>query len=241
MFMFSVMGMGFFMGMFYRCNDDSKSGRDDCIGYFLNGDFIVPTHWANPDYNFDNVFNGILALYEVSSLEGWPDVVYSCVDMTGIDKQPKFEHSSIMWWYIVIYICVGPFFVLNLVVGVIIEKFNQISGRGLLTDEQRMYKDTLLQAMLHDDSAPLERPAGAIRGNCYAICQNPNFETFILVLVIINSAVMASEHYPGSLTGDSWTAMLDIINYAFVGIFTIEMIIKLIGLGPRSYFHDPWN
>merc|ERR1719502_988083 len=26
MFMFSVMGMGFFMGMFYSCNDDSVSG-----------------------------------------------------------------------------------------------------------------------------------------------------------------------------------------------------------------------
>ena len=33
---------------------------------------------------------------------------------------------------------------------------------------------------------------------------------------------------------------LEIINYVFLGIFTLEMILKLIGYG-RSYFMDGWN
>jgi len=250
MFMFSVMGMGFFMGRFYSCNDEGNdfepvTGMANCVGIFESeedgegpGGFFQPRVWSNPNNSFDNVFEGILTLYEVSSLEGWPDILYSTTDMTGVETQPSQDNEAFMWWYICIYICVGPFFVLNLVVGVIIEKFNQISGRGLLTDEQRMYKDTLLQAMLHDDSAPLERPAGFVRGTCYAICQNANFESFILVMVIINSVLMGTEHYKMS---ESLTSLLNNINFLFVAVFTIECGIKLTGLGPKPYFNDPWN
>merc|ERR1719453_953314 len=104
---------------------------------------MTPVVWMTPDYNFDNVFNGILTLYEVSTQEGWPDVLYACTDATEIDEQPSRDNQPMMWWYIVMYICIAHFFVINLVVGVIIEKFNQITGRGLLTEEQKMFKDTL--------------------------------------------------------------------------------------------------
>merc|ERR1719247_1483397 len=132
-----------------------------------------------------------------------------------------------MWWYIVMYICIAPFFVINLVVGVIIEKFNQISGRGLLTDEQRMFKDTLLQAMLHDDNAPLERPQGAIRVTCYAIVTNDNFEGLILFLVVGNAVLMGTEYY---MQPASWTNMLTTLNLVFVSLFTVEMLLKVTGL-----------
>lgn len=28
--------------------------------------------WENSDFNFDNVLNGMLALFTVSTFEGWP-------------------------------------------------------------------------------------------------------------------------------------------------------------------------
>jgi len=239
MFMFSVMGMGFFMGLFFTCNDDSVAGLTTCKGTFASDDgYITPRVWDNPNYSFDTVMDGILCLYEVSSLEGWPDILYSTTDVVGLNQQPQPDNQSFMTWYLVVFICVGPFFVLNLVVGVIIEKFNQISGRGLLTDEQRMFKDTLLQAMLHDDSAPLERPPGLLRGTCYAICQNENFEGLILFLVIVNAMLMGTERYDQP---EEWTSMLFTLNLVFVVCFTLEMMIKVTGLGMSAYFNDGWN
>jgi len=35
--------------------------------------------------------------------------------------------------------------------------------------------------------------------------------------------------------------MLEIVNYAFTAIFTIEAVIRIYGLGPRYYFKDNWN
>ncbi len=35
--------------------------------------------------------------------------------------------------------------------------------------------------------------------------------------------------------------MLDMVNIVFFGIFTMEMLIKLIGMGPRNYIRDSFN
>ncbi|VUZ48133.1 unnamed protein product, partial [Hymenolepis diminuta] len=39
--------------------------------------------------------------------------------------------------------------------------------------------------------------------------------------------------------------ILEYFDHAFTGVFTMEMILKLIDLGvflhPHSYFRDPWN
>ena len=35
--------------------------------------------------------------------------------------------------------------------------------------------------------------------------------------------------------------VLVMFNYVFVGIFTVEAILKLLGLGPRYYFYIDWN
>ncbi|TRZ02956.1 hypothetical protein DNTS_033745, partial [Danionella cerebrum] len=33
--------------------------------------------WMNSDLNFDNVLNGMLALFTISTFEGWPEYVSS--------------------------------------------------------------------------------------------------------------------------------------------------------------------
>lgn len=35
--------------------------------------------------------------------------------------------------------------------------------------------------------------------------------------------------------------MLDMVNIVFFGIFTMEMLIKLMGMGPRNYLRDSFN
>lgn len=36
--------------------------------------------WANHDMNFDNVTSGMITLFVLSTLEGWPDYLYFFVD-----------------------------------------------------------------------------------------------------------------------------------------------------------------
>ena len=40
---------------------------------------------------------------------------------------------------------------------------------------------------------------------------------------------------------DTYLTVLEVCNLIFVAIFTIEAILKLIGLGPTYYFYIDWN
>ena len=38
----------------------------------LQDTVLAKREWLNSDFNFDNVLNGMLALFTVSTFEGWP-------------------------------------------------------------------------------------------------------------------------------------------------------------------------
>ncbi|PCI31098.1 hypothetical protein COB52_00380 [Candidatus Kaiserbacteria bacterium] len=69
------------------------------------------------------------------------------------------------------------------------------------------------------------------------IASHPLFDGFIITCIILNTIVLALKFYdePKELPG-----ILEIINYVFAGIFTLEAIIKLFAFG-KGYFQDGWN
>ena len=36
--------------------------------------------WASYDFNFDNILSGMVTLFVLSTLEGWPDWMYYFID-----------------------------------------------------------------------------------------------------------------------------------------------------------------
>jgi len=70
------------------------------------------------------------------------------------------------------------------------------------------------------------------------ICDSPVFEKTIIVLILINTAFLASEHYEQPKWLDE---VQDIGNYFFTFIFAIEMFLKLFGYGIKKYVSDGFN
>ena len=54
--------------------------KADCLLYPGN-------RWINQQYNFDNIFNALMALFVLSSKDGWVDIMYHGLDAVGLDKQ----------------------------------------------------------------------------------------------------------------------------------------------------------
>ena len=65
-----------------------------------------------------------------------------------------------------------------------------------------------------------------------------HFTTFISCCIVANTVILALDRYPISL-GES--AALDKANLGLSSIFLIEMIVKLLGIGIKFYFKDPYN
>lgn len=64
------------------------------------------------------------------------------------------------------------------------------------------------------------------------------FQNFILGVIILNSLMLGIMTYPGVMK--NFGAQLDILSYICVGIFTVEIILRLMVYG-RNFFKSGWN
>ncbi|CAH8533892.1 unnamed protein product [Schistosoma rodhaini] len=86
-------------------------------------------------------------------------------------------------------------------------------------------------------------PTNAIRRFCHFVVNLRYFDLFIMIVICASSIALAAED-PISEQSKRNT-ILEHFDYAFTGVFTIELILKVIDLGvvlhPGSYFRDTWN
>ncbi|XP_068193183.1 sodium channel protein type 4 subunit alpha B-like isoform X2 [Antennarius striatus] len=72
----------------------------------------------------------------------------------------------------------------------------------------------------------------------YIIVMDPFVDLSITICIVLNTVFMAMEHYP--MTKD-FEELLSVGNLVFTGIFTAEMILKLLAMDPYFYFQVGWN
>ncbi len=65
----------------------------------------------------------MITLYIVSSLEGWPDVMWQAVDASDQNTGPIKDVNWPASYYFVAFILVGSFFFLNFFIGVLFLNF----------------------------------------------------------------------------------------------------------------------
>lgn len=71
------------------------------------------------------------------------------------------------------------------------------------------------------------------------IVENIIFEIIILLTIFLSSLALCFEDV-NLKTGSQEAEIIKILDYVFTGIFIIEMILKIFGLGIKKYFTDPW-
>lgn len=74
---FAIIGVSLFSGKFHSCEMPELDSKKTCEEYGYE--------WKASDANFDNVLEAMMTLFIVSSLEGWPDIMYKAVDASEID------------------------------------------------------------------------------------------------------------------------------------------------------------
>ena len=194
--------------------------------------------------DFDNVFSSMLTLFEISSTEGWADVMYAACDSVDHFIEPIRNYSEwIFAPFFVVYMIFSHMFIINLSVGVIVDKFMDLKQSGkrdiVLTiaqvkwlENQKLLTRTRFFDMRDLDlMPPLQRKA-------YDIISSFRFTTFILVAIALNSALMAMQTFPSQI--EWWDDVMYVGKRCFSGIFTLEMMVKLYALR-SSYWEDSWN
>jgi len=228
--------------------------------------------------NFDNMGFAILLLFEVAALEGWPDVMFMAmgsdsarqyivpwkwhsgedpnrVNWDGSWKTTEGLYGQIHWvnrymaaGFFVIWIVIGCFVVLNMVIGVVLDSFNKIKeendGLAFMTDEQGEWVKAQKQVIVMRPLKEPVKPKEANRLLFYNIVTAQWFEILVMCIILLNMLFMCVYVWnpiPGSDDMENLYQLNRVSNIIFFCLYVIEMLMKWIGLGLKGYFRDGWN
>uniref|UniRef100_A0A3P9JF42 Voltage-dependent L-type calcium channel subunit alpha n=1 Tax=Oryzias latipes TaxID=8090 RepID=A0A3P9JF42_ORYLA len=244
-FMFACIGVQLFKGKFFYCTDSSKQTQAECRGSYImykDGDVGKPGRsprvWENSDFNFDDVLQGMMALFAVSTFEGWPGLLYRAIDSHSEDVGPIYNYRVVISIFFIIYIIIIAFFMMNIFVGFVIVTFQEQGEQEYknceLDKNQRQCVEYALKAR------PLRRyiPKNPYQYKVWYVVNSTYFEYLMFTLILLNTICLAMQHHGQT---KNFNDAMNILNMLFTGLFTVEMILKLIAFKPRGYFSDPWN
>jgi len=274
-FVFAVLGVQMFKGKFNYCHDvdanDLGLGKAECA----EGGGV----WKNPNFgSFDHIGHSLEILFQISTLEMWPDLMYRAVDVDTPDTAPIRDNHPEYALYFIVFISLTNFFIMNLFVGVVVDHFNSAKNKlegGLLTPQQRQWvnlkklmaatststeklsykKPTLAeddtfnyyhQLLQHGNISRMESAVYyyilffkfKFRMMAFRVVTNARFDYFIMLCIVLNTMVLLTFHVGQS---EGWHMFQFVLNKIFLAIFTVEMLLKLYGLGSDQYFQSKAN
>merc|ERR1711871_251075 len=217
-----------------------------------NRTFTVERSWSPVGAHFDDVGNALLTVFEVSSGEMWPDIMYNVVDAVTVDGKADLpmcendennncgkEHAPEVAIYFILVTIMCAFLLLNLFVGVVVDNFDKMKKEGIsiVTDEQQLWIDSQTMAL---ECAPVRKPnppMNPLRNAIYKVVESKPFELGIMAMIMLNVVVMAARVFDAPKAHHDTLVAL---NYVFIVIFAVEAVLKIIGLGPQEYLLRGW-
>ena len=199
----------------------------------------LPCEWLNKRYNFDSIGAAFSNMFTASTLAGWTDIMEASTDIVGIDQHPSEYANAPAAVYWVLFVFLNAFFITNLFVGVLVDYIAQSDGSALQTEEQQKWTDLKrFIAELQPDIDPPVPPKDPIRRHSLKLVTSSKWETTSSTCIVLNVIVMCMEfQYQPIWYEDA----MEYINNGFLVFFTVEMVLKLIGMGGSRYWLDSWN
>ncbi|KAJ1445504.1 Ion transport protein-domain-containing protein [Pelagophyceae sp. CCMP2097] len=209
------------------------------------GSSPLRAEWKAMLPNYDNLGQGLLALFEVATLEGWPSIMYAAMDVTvDPERHPRRNASPAHAVFYVIFVVIGSFFVMNMFVGVVVHKFQLSKERTdganiMVTDGQRAFVGKIKALLDTGRPSRLRLPNEPWRRKLFYLVVSEKFEVCVIAIITLNMVAISLQHYDQS---PRWTFVLDTVgNTAFTSLFAAEMALKMLGLGAEQYAADNWN
>ena len=181
--MFAILGVSLFGGKLNYCSKNKYSFRtkEQCE--------INQGVWMKADSNFDNVPAAMMTLFVVSSFEGWPEIMYSCIDGDREGFGPVKDVTPMAAYYFVSFILIGSFFFLNFFIGVLFLNFKAAQKtEKQQNSEAEMHWQDMLKMILSatPDFEFINVPKGKLRLKIHNFVTKPYFDVGIMICIVLN-------------------------------------------------------
>eukprot|EP00322_Chrysochromulina_rotalis_P026742 CAMPEP_0115869128 /NCGR_PEP_ID=MMETSP0287-20121206/21651_1 /TAXON_ID=412157 /ORGANISM="Chrysochromulina rotalis, Strain UIO044" /LENGTH=1138 /DNA_ID=CAMNT_0003323809 /DNA_START=89 /DNA_END=3502 /DNA_ORIENTATION=- len=238
---FGILGVQLFAGTFSSCEyaqtDYSMFGSaHECIA--------AGGVWANPALgSFDNIGASMLLLFESSTMEGWPDVMYHTIDATYPGYTPRRNANRAQGLFVVAWVLVGGMFLLNVFVGVIVDEFARIKrlddGLHMIDEDQQEWVDAMNNLLsLKPRRYPPEPLHDPKRAFIYRVIGHKQFEPVVMSVILLNTVLLGLDGYDDP---PKMVRALELGNLICTLFFCVEASAKIYALTFAEYLREPWN
>lgn len=204
---FAIYGLNLFVGQLQSCNDVSSNifNLADCVGEYASSPFdwdvLAPRQAANPYYDFDNFGNSLFVLFQTVSQEGWVDVMWSGVSITGASTQPEDFASKGNAVFFVAFNLLGANLVWTLLVSTFMRNYAEQTGVAFLTKDQRSWLELRksLQQISPSKHPSSTKNSNSLKGWCchQAVHRGGRWQKFITTVLMLHLLLLCLEWYPG--------------------------------------------
>ncbi|PAA47895.1 hypothetical protein BOX15_Mlig001512g4 [Macrostomum lignano] len=234
---FGILGVQLFKGKFFYCKGPDLTGvtnKTNCLADKRNT-------WERHKYNFDNLGQALMALFVLSSRDGWVQIMYTGLDAVGENQQPKENNNEWLLLYFISFLLLVGFFVLNMFVGVVVENFHKC--RASQEKEEKARRAAKRARRMEKKrrrirEIPYWSKYSRTRRTVHRFVESKYFDLIIATIIGVNVITMAMEFY---MMPPEFEMGLKITNYAFSTVFVFEAIFKIFALGLQRYLKDKWN
>ena len=207
--------------------------------------------------NFDDFFNSILAIFQIMTLENWPDILIICLRSS--------VPTPLTIIFFVSWIFLGNYILLNLFLAILLDSF---TSEEILTEMKRDNDDDekkfekfeqpkrratyidpkTLFSMMTQEAAPMNLEGKSIylfttentfRKMCNRFVKSKFFENFILLTITASSVKLAVDTYIDQ------SLISDVVDISINLIFMSEACVKIVSMGfvihEKSYLRESWN
>ena len=219
-----------------------------------------------PRGNFDNFNWAFITTFQILSVENWNEILTSSL---------RCSIGPASCLLLIFWIILGNFILLNLFLAILLDSFNKnaedpIEGgneRRLNSKIQKKIEDlekyvdsesenidlakfklktTQLDYLECERSYFVFSKTSFVRVFFHGLSQNPLFENFLLMLIIMNSLKLVWDTYIIDESSNSIQAHISNgFDLAFTICFDIEFLVKSVAFGfvlsPDAYLRDNWN
>ncbi|KAL0850451.1 hypothetical protein ABMA28_012254 [Loxostege sticticalis] len=211
---------------------------------------------GTPPTNFNTFPIALLTVFQILTGEDWNEVMYD-----GIKSQGGIQRGMIYSLYFVILVLFGNYTLLNVFLAIAVDNLANAQELTAAEEEQveedkekqqqNKKKEEAKEEEIPDGPKPMLpyssmfilSPTNPIRRGAHWVVNLRYFDFFIMIVICLSSAALAAEDpvYEKS----ERNTVLNWFDYAFTGVFTVEMLLKIVDLGilfhPGAYLRDLWN
>uniref|UniRef100_A0AAX7VTX7 Sodium channel protein n=1 Tax=Astatotilapia calliptera TaxID=8154 RepID=A0AAX7VTX7_ASTCA len=206
----------------------------------------------NPNYgytSYDTFGWAFLALFRLMTQDFWENLFQLTLRAAG---------KTYMIFFVVV-IFLGSFYLINLILAVVAMAYAEQNQATIAEAKQKEEEYAqILEALKRREEEDDQRPCPPcwyvfadifLKWNCcgcwrwlkqwlFIIVMDPFVDLTITICIVLNTVFMAMEHYPMT---EEFEELLSVGNLVFTGIFTAEMVLKLLAMDPYYYFQVGWN